>query len=274
VSNAGERLGQLRDRVLDAARLQRHHVVLDLRAGSGLLTWEILRRAPEGGTWALARDREAGEGLRQQSERLPRLQRPVVLVGDIDELPDLLALRGEEDLRFDAAVGRNALGPLADKAATLRRLAPWLQPGGRVSLAETVVGAGQRLYDLVEISSLEEEVRRGLVEAEEAIYLEAGDPLVNWQAADLAGALAAAGFEDVAVEEEVHEDERLISAATLDRWFAASADGARPSYAQHLARRLGPAQVDEVEALFRRQLAGQTVTWRTHLAYAHARTPL
>ena len=274
VSNAGERLGRLRDRVLDSARLQRHHVVLDLHAGSGLLTWEILRRAPEGGTWALARDREAGEGLRQQSERLPRLQRPVVLVGHIDELPDLLALRGEEDLRFDAVVGRNALGPLADKTAALRRLARWLQPGGRVSLAETVVGAGQRLYDLVDSASLSEEVRRSLVEAEEAIYLAGDDPLVNWQAADLAGALAAAGFEEVAVEEEAHEDERLISAATLDRWFAAPGEGARPSYAQHLARRLDPAQVAEVEALFRRQLAGQTVTWRTHLAYTRGRTPL
>ena len=49
ISNTGEQLGRLRDRVLGAARLQRHHVALDLNAGSGLLTWEILRRAPEGG---------------------------------------------------------------------------------------------------------------------------------------------------------------------------------------------------------------------------------
>ena len=96
ISNTGEQLGRLRDRVLDAARLQRHHVVLDLNAGSGLLTWEILRRAPEGGTWALARDRQAGEGLRQQAERLPEIERPVVLVGEPDELRDLLTLRGEE----------------------------------------------------------------------------------------------------------------------------------------------------------------------------------
>jgi hypothetical protein len=82
IGNAGERLGRVRDRVLDAARLQRHHVVLDLNAGSGPLTGEILRRAPEGGTWALARDRQAGEGLRQQAERLPELRRPAVLVGD------------------------------------------------------------------------------------------------------------------------------------------------------------------------------------------------
>src|SRR5690606_10616568 len=46
ISNAGERLGHVRDRVLDAAALSRHSVVLDVRAASGLLTWEALRRVP------------------------------------------------------------------------------------------------------------------------------------------------------------------------------------------------------------------------------------
>jgi putative ATPase len=268
VGSAGERLGQLRDRVLAAAQLQRHHVVLDLRAGSGLLTWEILRRAPEGGTWSLVRDREVGEGLRQQAERLPRLQRPVVLVGDIAELPDLLALRGEQDLRFDAAVGRNALGPLDDKAMALRQLAGWLQPGGRLSLAETVVGDSQRLYELIDTSSLAEELRRRLIQAEEAIYLKAGDPLVNWQAADLGRALEEAGFREVSIADEVQEEDRLVSAATLDRWFGESQAGERPSYGQYLRRHLAAEELAGVEALFRRQLAGQTVTWRTHIVYA------
>jgi len=128
IDNAGERLGRVRDRVLDGARLERHHVVLDLAAGSGLLTWEALRRTPEGGTWSLVRDRQFGEGMRQQAERLPEMERPVVIFGDssspsglgVEELPDLLALRGEQDLRFDAIVGRNALGQAADKLHTLR----------------------------------------------------------------------------------------------------------------------------------------------------------
>ena len=53
VSRVGEHLAALRDRVLDAAALQRHSLVLDVNAASGLLTWEALRRAPEGGVWAL-----------------------------------------------------------------------------------------------------------------------------------------------------------------------------------------------------------------------------
>jgi putative ATPase len=267
VSNAGERLGRLRDRVLDAAGVQRHHVVLDLNAGSGLLTWELLRRAPEGGTWALARDRRDGEALRQQSERLPELARPVVLVGEIEELPDLLVLRGEGEIRFDAAVGRNALGALPDKAAALRQLAAWLQPGGRLSLAETVVRHSQRLYTLADLSSLGGDVRQRVVQAEEAIYAADDDPLVNWDAQDLQAVLEAASFEEITIQEETQEAETLVSPATLDRWFALDTEGERPSYAQHLLRRLTVDQLAEVGALFRRQLGGQTVPWRTRMVF-------
>jgi putative ATPase len=275
ISTAGERLGRLRDRVLDAARLQRHHVVLDLNAGSGLLTWEILRRAPEGGTWALVWDRQAGEGLRQQAERLPQLERPVVLIGDpssssaqrLGELRELLGLRGEGDLRFDAIAGRNALGPQPNKVEALWLLAGWLRPGGCLSLAETVVKRAQRLHKLVDLSSLVDDLRQRVIEGEEQIYAAPDDPLVNWDAADLQRALAAAGFEEVVVQEEMQEAEMLVSPATLDRWFAVAAERDRPSYAQHLLRRLTAGELAQVRALFQRQLAGQAVAWQTRIAF-------
>jgi putative ATPase len=275
VGNAGERLGHLRDRVLDAARIQRHHVVLDLNAGTGLLTWESLRRAPEGGTWALARDRQAGEGLRQQAERLPELERPVVLVGEVAELPALLALRGEGALRFDAVVGRNALGRLTGKAEELQRLAGWLRPGGCLSLAETMARHAQRLYGLVDLSRLGGDLGQRVRGAEEAIYANADDPLVNWEAADLERLLVQAGVDGVVVETEAQAGDLLGSAAVLDRWFALDAEADRPSYAQHLLRgnRITPEELAAVRAEFQRQLAGQAIPWRTETAFIFGRHP-
>ena len=272
IGNAGERLGRIRDRVLDAAELQRHHVVLDVNAGSGLLTWEILRRAPEGGTWALAWDREEGEGLRQQAARLPRVERPTVLIGGLEELPELLALRGEADVRFDAIVGRNALAHARDKAKALRLLAHWLRPGSRLSLAATVVRDAQRLYDLVDLSRLGEDLRQRVAEAEEEIYADTGDPLVNWGVQDLWRALEAAGFGAIAVEEEIQESEMLVSRSTLDRWFATEAEGGRPSYAQHLLRHINAEELGQVRALFEGQCANQTVAWRTRIAFVAGRS--
>ncbi|HEY7494361.1 MAG TPA: AAA family ATPase, partial [Candidatus Tectomicrobia bacterium] len=106
ISRVGEHLGALRDRVLDAAALQRHSLVLDLQAATGLLTWEALRRVPEGGVWALTSDTQTAAALQQQAERLPEVERPVVLVGDLLQLAELLLARGEQAIRFDAAVGR------------------------------------------------------------------------------------------------------------------------------------------------------------------------
>ncbi len=93
ISGAGERLGKLRDRVLDACLLPRHGLVLDLKAGSGLLTWEALRRVPEGGVYALARSRRDADALRQLAERLPAPERPIVMEGRIGELPLFLDLQ-------------------------------------------------------------------------------------------------------------------------------------------------------------------------------------
>jgi putative ATPase len=273
VGNAGERLGRVRDQVLDAAALQRHHVVLDLNAGSGLLTWEILRRAPEGGTWALARDRLAGEGLRQQSERLPSLERPAVLIGEMDELADLLALRGEDGLRFDALVGRNSLGALPDKAGALRSLVGWLRLNGRLSLVETLVRHAQRLYSLVEPASLNADLWERVVRAEEQIYRDDGDPLVNWDAADLRDGLEVAGLVEVTLQEETQEVETLVSAATLERWFEPDAEQDRPSYAQHLLQHISSSELASVRTLFQGQLTNQTVPWRTRLAFVSGRRP-
>jgi putative ATPase len=274
ISNAGEQLGRLRDRVLDAAQLQRHHVVLDLNAGSGLLVWEILRRTPEGGTWALARSRQAGEGLRQQAERLPKLERPTVLVGGPDELPDLLALRDEGSLRFDAVVGRNTLGPLPHKAATVDLFVDWIRPGGRLSLVETVVQHAQRLYSLVDLSTLEGDLGQRVGEAEEQIYSVPDDPLLNWTAAGLTEILESVGFADVTAQEEVQESDLYLTAATLERWFAVGGNGERLSYAQHLLKWITTGELAQVKALYERQLSNQTIRWQTRVAFVAGRRPV
>jgi putative ATPase len=274
IGNAGQRLGRVRDRILDAAQLQRHHVVLDVNAGSGLLTWEILRRAPEGGTWALVRDRATGESLRQQVEPLPELERPVVIIGSPEEAPELLALRGDTDLRFDAVVGRNSLAHALDKARILQLLMPWLRPGGCISLAETIVRHAQRLYGLVDLTSLDGDLQAQVIAAEEQIYAVSDDPLVSWEGPDLQNALEAAGFTDIVLEEEIQEAEMLVSKATLDRWFAIETEAEHPSYGQHLLRRLSSDELHQVQALFQAQLTNQTIPWRTRLAFVVGRVPL
>ena len=276
VSGAGQRLAAVRDRVLDAARVQRHHLVLDLNAGSGLLTWEVLRRAPEGGVVSLARSRQDADALRQQAERLPEIERPTVIEGGIADLPLLLSnnLRplASDSLIFDAIVGRNALTRYPDKAAAAAMFASLLSATGVISLAETVPSRTQRLYKLVDLASLGKDLAGRVTEAEEAIYSRPDDPMVNWNEGDLQVAFSAAGLHAV-VEIEHESSEVQVTADVLARWFTASAatGQGRPSYADHLRSRLTEEELAQVGNLFRLELLNRPVAWQATTAFLVAR---
>jgi putative ATPase len=295
ISGVGERLGAMRDRVLDAARLANHSLVLDLKAGSGLLTWEAVRRTPEGGVYTLARNRRDADALRQAAERLPSVERPVVMEGAIEELPLFLSLQGRSDssvaslaetsassvglltsklrsaprLYFDAIVGYNALLDEADKPAACRLLADLLARGGVLSLAERVPRRTQRLYALIDSRDLDADLAARWRRAEEAIYADTSDPLVNWDEDDLRAALAAAGL-TVTVQGETEQTATPITPATINRWFT-PAVGAKPAYIDRLAVTLSAAEIERIRQLFERQLTEQSVLWQTYTVFVVAR---
>jgi putative ATPase len=202
---------------------------------------------------------------------LPEVERPLVLVGDVLQLSDLLRARGEQDVRFDAAVGRNVLTRCADKPAALGAMRAYLRDGGCLSLAEVVPRRGQRLSALVDLAELEPELQSRLHTAEAAIYDDAKDPQVNWDIVDLEAMLLTAGFAlRGALTADVQEDERHITAAHLMRWFSSAGERSRPSYADHLLAQLTAEELQRVERCFRRQLLDQVVHWRTTLVYVIA----
>ena len=275
ISSAGARLGSLRDRVLDAARLTRHSLVLDLKAASGLLTWEAVRRAPEGGVYALARSARDADALREQAARLRDVERPTILQGELAELPVLLNLRaagtqGASPQAFDALIGFNALLDEVDKPAAIALLRGLLAPGGIASLAERIPRHTQRIYALVEPKGLDAGLAARWRAAEEAIYARADDPLVNWDADDLARWFADAGIA-AQVRTEDETSDLQITPQVLARWFGPAA-GDRPSYADNLAAGgLTPAEIERIRALLSQQLANAAVPWAGRTAYVLAR---
>jgi putative ATPase len=263
VSNAGERLARVREALFDLARVQRHHVILDVAAGTGLLTWEALRLTPEGQVWAVAQEEAHALALRQGAERLDELRRPVVLEADVADVPAAVAAAAREPVRFDRIVGRDALGGVADEAAWLRALAAWLTPEGRVLLAEVDASRSQRLSALVDWTG-DEELGRTVAEAEETLYArpDAWTPARLLALADGAG-LAIATHHDVIVQ----ADQR-IAARAVDRWFGT--DDAPGAYATALAGRLERDRIAEVARRYRTRFADQVVPWRTVVSILRA----
>jgi putative ATPase len=269
LSRTSELLEERRRRILERAGLLRHHVVLDLNAGTGLLTWEAVRQTPEGGVWCLVEKPEEAQALLEQASRLPELERPVVWQGKVWDLPRLLRQAGEPALRFDRIIGRNVFTEEPDKPALARLLAEILRPDGRIVLAEAVPRRAQRLYALVEPAALPGDLAERWKEAEEAIYADAGDVMVNWDAPDLERAFAEAGLE-VQVEVVEESNERVLGPRQLAQWFTPAAAG-RPSYVQRLlaSGRLTEAEIEVLRQQLSR-LIGQPLVWRTSVAYVVA----
>ncbi len=272
ISQAGRNLAAQRGKLFELAGIQRHHLVLDVNAGSGLLTWEAVRQAPEGGVWALTSDQQAGEALRQMAERLPELERPSILIGALSELDYLLQLRGETDLQFDRILGRNPITQFLNIPISqlLNLLKTHLHPDGRIALVQTIPRHTQRLYELVDWHG-REALRDKVAAAEEAIYHDEADPLVNWDERDLEAALQEAGVTGQIIVERQAE-QRRITPAHLARWFPdAAVYRAKPAYGQRLrAAGLSDEEVEEARGVYGRQLPNQTVTWQTVAAYVLA----
>ena len=263
IAQSGEATAALRDRILDGGPIERHSVVLDVNAGSGLLTWEALRRAPEGGVYALAFNEADRQALQEQAQNLDEVERPAVLQGAPAEVGQLL---GGEEVRFDLIVGRNALLGCADREAALAHLGEYLAADGWLALAETIPRHTQRIYDLGDRSLLQPELAERLVAAEEAIYADAADGLVNWDEETLQAALSAA-FPGAARAGRVSmaridtDTDLRITDAHIRRWFG-PALGERKSYSERLAEGMRPEEVAQVERWIRGQLLNQTVVWR------------
>ncbi len=265
VSRAGERLAALRDHVFGLAGVRRDDLVLDLAAGAGLLTWEALRRAPDGQVWALAATEREAAALSQGAASLPEAQRPVVVVGAPAEAAERVAAearrQGTRPPSFDVVVGRGVLVGAADAAAVLARAASLLAPGGRLVLVEVDRGAAQRLHRLVDLGDAD--LAAAVAAAEEAVY--AGE---RQDDEALLAAARQAGLSGARLERRTFRTRETLPRRTVEGWFEPG-EG-RPSYADHLAARLAPSDVDRVRRAFLAQLADAETPWEATYSFLSA----
>ncbi len=267
ISAAGARHAAVRDALIEVADLARHHVVLDLAAGTGLLTWEAVRRTPEGQVVAATADVRHVDTLRQQAARLAELERPLVIEAPPASL--VAALSGDErtrDLRFERLLGRSVLTSVADPAAWLAELTAVVSPGGALVLAENDVSRGQRLSGLVDWSGAEA-LAAQVRDAEANLYRDHGDTKA-WTAERLRALASEAGWGDVHVREAALVADQRITVSALDRWFGS--DEAPGPYRAALRSALGDEVSAAVARRYRAQLTERVVPWRSALVILRA----
>ena len=266
----GEQLGEVRDHIFTRLNPQRHHVLLDLNASTGLLTWEAVRRVPEGGVYSCAHSAQEYEALVEQSEMLAQLNRPVVLpVGDSDWLTAIKELEAQVKSpslhAFDGVIGRNVLMKLSNKQQTIEQIRQLVGPSGSVVLAESIPKRGQRLSQLLDAKEIKASLYDALCEAENDLYSNSADVLVNWDIADLQRDFEAAGFV-CEIEPTIFQTQVTVTAELLERWL-----GKESKYCDRLtSHNLLPTEIERIRQHFSQQLKNKRVAWSRTIAFVQA----
>jgi putative ATPase len=263
ISQTGQQLAQIRQSIFDRSNIQRHHLVLDLQANSGLLTWEALRRVPEGGVFSIITNASTTQQWQSQLEELPSLHRPITIYSPLIQIAAALHQQ-TPGIKFDWIVGRNALSEEIDKAAIAQQLRQVLTRPGQIILTERLPRQGQRLYQWFSTITDRQLFDRWQI-AEEAIYdAQKGDPLLNWAVEDWNQVFETAGFtiqtELVSMAQDIYVTPQL-----LERWLGVNSSAL--SYIDRLSLQLSKKEIPKIRSLMTKQLLHQTKTWNSVVIY-------
>ena len=189
--------------------MPRHGNVLVLNASHGLMLYQLMKKNPEGGSYAQVYSREQKEIIDHFSENLDQLTRPMVYVSDTFSIFDRL----EEGLSFSVIGGRNILSRLSQDGLILQRIKQRLDEDGSICLMEAIPSLSSRLSFFAS-----PEMRAKLEKAEEEIY-SSSNPLVSWGKKELEETVRNV-FPTVEIEyREVLED-RLLTPDSLLSWWS------------------------------------------------------
>jgi ubiquinone/menaquinone biosynthesis C-methylase UbiE len=253
-------LAATRDRVLAGASLQPDDDVLDLGAGTGLLTFGAHEQIGDGWVFAVDPSVDALEELLRGAHEAS-LSGVMYLIGDAEVIP-------LPDESVDAAVTRSVLMYVDDIALAARELYRVLRPGGRLSLYEPINKKGTYIATTVDWSPLGDELARRV--AEEWAQHVATTQLMQLDDDELAAALRDAGFADVSVDLEVREEEWTVDERTADARLDAIGAAGELSGRERWARAFSAEEVDALVAHLH-GLAGRTLTFERPQAWVTAR---
>ncbi len=184
--SAGERstiLRTIRKELFREHTVCRSDRVFIANAGSGFLLWEALRLTPEGLCVAQVSTKQHEEVINHYAKTLEMLERPLVHIGD----PASVLRSLHERLLFEHIYGRNILSRLHAEKEILELFFEKLVKGGTLNIAQSIPSRSSRLSEFCDHPLLKE--------AEEVIYADETNPLINWDEKDLEEAAKSYGFQ-------------------------------------------------------------------------------
>jgi putative ATPase len=254
----------IRDEIFEAADIQKNSRVLDINATSGLISFEALRRAPEGGVFSVLLPSPAADNFKGLMNQKPEVERATIV-----ETDDISASIFEKlgDLKFDRIVGRNFLHITPNLPEFLGAIRDHLDTGGRAVFGNLLAGEMPRIYSLGVKPIHETRISSDLFNAwknaeDELLKSEQGQ---HFTIRELENAAAQAHI-DIHIRKLELSGSLTITPSIFKHWFESNAS--EPSYIDKLGQYLSDESCRTIVQWAATYLRSQTVPWPTSVILA------
>lgn len=258
---AAARADLVRNELFDFVSPQPNARILDLNAASGLLSFEALRRCPEGGVFSVITPSPMADSFEALISKRPELERAAI--ARMDAITPA-ALDAFGDIEFDAIIGRNFMHTCHELSALLRAAQARLSPSGKIALANTLPSEMPRIYSLADpTGKLDTHLVTAWKNAEETLLSQDRRHIFSLKSLEQACREADMRMH---IRKLDLSGRMTITPSIFTYWFSHNAE--TPSYIDRLGQYLSRETCESITQWAQLKLRGQTCDWPTSIVIA------
>ncbi len=205
-------LYEIKDKVLDRAKLKPDDILIDIGTGTGLLAFGAFERLLNSGK-VIASD--AYQGCLDECVKIAK---EIGIENKITFLHSDASDIKMPDNSVDVVVVRSVLVHIPDKTPPINEFFRILKPGGRVSIYEPIMSKNTKFYEFLDPDNFKDYEK--FKEIENKIALDKNNALMNFDETSLVKNFEEAGFINVNFEE--HIEHTNLYSEEVEAWFNAA----------------------------------------------------
>ncbi len=257
-----QKAAAIRDEIFRIIAPERNARILDIHAASGLLSFEALRRCPEGGVTSVILPSEGSRNFVGLNERRDPMDQATIL--QIDALDRLSSMTFPQE--FDAIMGRNCLSQFQDLPSFFSFLKTVAAPNVKLAFADVLFAKTPYICRLMDASKhLESHLVQAWQRAEDTLRAKEWNLSFNKECVEQA--IQQSEWTGIHVRYQELPGTLTITPAVFEHWFGHQEE--QPTYLDKLATLLSKESCDAIAQWAKTVLRHQSVPWPTTVMFVY-----